>query len=312
MRPYYYSLDEYNREVFGKKLYKLTIPGGYTCPNSDGTIGMGGCIFCSAGGSGEFAPDDALSVPEQLELAKERIRNKFTASETGEDYIVYFQSFTATYGDIDRMRRRFHAAADWPQTAVVDVATRPDCLSEEVLSLLSEIRRKKPVWVELGLQTASEETARFIRRGYTNDVYIQAVRQLHDLNIPVIAHVILGLPGERKGDVIRTIRFLNETKTDGVKLQLLHVLRGAALADMEYTPLTMDAYIDLVLDCLLHLNNEIVVHRLTGDGDKKLLLSPVWSADKKRVLNALHRAMREREIIQGNLASAVDKPEGLF
>ena len=312
MRPYYYSLDEYNKEVFGKKLYKLSIPGGFTCPNRDGTIGTGGCIFCSEGGSGEFTPEEMLSVPEQLEQAKQRILQKFRPSEDGEDYIAYFQSFTATYGDLQRMRERFHAAADWPQTAVVDIATRPDCLQEGVLDLLAEIRKKKQVWVELGLQTASEETARLIHRGYTNEVYLQAVRRLHALDIPVVAHVILGLPGESREDVLRTIRFINTTGTDGVKLQLLHVLQGTALAQTDYTPLTMEAYIDLVLDCLSHMRKDIVVHRLTGDGDKRLLIAPLWSADKKRVRNALHRAMREREIIQGNLVADVDKTDALF
>ena len=299
MRPYYYSLDEYNKETFGRKLYKLSLPGGSTCPNRDGTCGTGGCIFCSTGGAGEFTPDASLPVAQQLEEAKQRVCRKIREDADTAQFIAYFQSFTATYAPLDVLRRRFTQAIEWPQTAVLDVATRPDCLPPATLDVLAALRERKPVWVELGLQTANEESARLIRRGYANDVYAQAVRALHERGIPVITHVILGLPGETREDMLRTIDYINRVGTDGVKLQLLHVLRGTALEQMKYSPLTMDAYIDLLLDCIAHLREDVVVHRLTGDGDKRLLLAPLWSADKKTVLNTVHRRMREREIIQG-------------
>lgn len=297
----YYSLDAYNKQNFGRKLYKLSLPGGTTCPNRDGSKGSGGCIFCGAGGSGEFTPDASLPVETQLENAKQRVANKIKEEPDSAQFIAYFQSFTATYAPLDDMRTRFFAAARWPQTAVVDIATRPDCLPPQTLDLLSELRREKPVWVELGLQTASDETGRRINRGYETAVYRDAVRALHERDIPVVTHVILGLPGETPDDVLRTVDLLNAVGTDGVKFQLLHVLRGTALERMDYTPLTMEAYIDLLLSCIARLDAHIVVHRLTGDGDKRLLLSPLWSADKKRVLNAIRRAMDARDIRQGML-----------
>lgn len=297
---HYYSLDQFNRETFGRKLYKLSLPGGTTCPNRDGTKGCGGCIFCSAGGSGEFTPDAALPVTEQLERAKRRVQNKIREDADTAQFIAYFQSFTATYALTDAQRARFFEAARWPQTAVVDIATRPDCLPPQVLDMLADLRKIKPVWVELGLQTANDATAKRIGRGYETREYTEAVRALHAIGIPVVTHVILGLPGETREDVLHTIDTLNAAGSDGVKLQLLHVLRGTALAETDYTPLTMEAYIDLLLDCVERLNPHIVVHRLTGDGDKRLLLAPLWSADKKRVLNAVRRAMRERAAVQGS------------
>ncbi len=297
----YYSLDDYNKQTFGRKLYKLSLPGGTTCPNRDGTKGVGGCIFCSAGGSGEFTPDASLPVEMQLELAKARVANKIKEDPDTAQFIAYFQSFTATYAPPDTMRARFFAATRWPQTAVVDIATRPDCLPPQTLGLLEALRREKPVWVELGLQTASDDTAKRINRGYDTAVWYDTVRALHERGICVVTHVILGLPGETRDDVLRTVEAVNESGSDGVKFQLLHVLRGTALENVAYTPLTMDAYIDLLLDCVAHLDRRVVVHRLTGDGDKRLLKAPLWSADKKRVLNAIRREMRLRDIRQGML-----------
>lgn len=297
----YYSLDAYNKQVFGCKLYKLSLAGGTTCPNRDGTKGIGGCIFCGAGGAGEFAPDASLPVETQLELAKARVAAKIREQPDTAQFIAYFQSFTATYAPVGTMRARFFAAARWPQTAVVDIATRPDCLEPQTLDLLCALRREKPVWVELGLQTANDETAKRINRGYETAVWRDAVRALHARGISVVTHVILGLPGETQDDVLRTVRLLNDEGTDGVKFHLLHVLRGTALETMDYTPLSMDAYIELLLSCIAHLDARIVVHRLTGDGDKRLLISPLWSADKKRVLNAIRRAMDAHDIRQGML-----------
>ncbi|MBQ7547774.1 MAG: TIGR01212 family radical SAM protein [Clostridia bacterium] len=302
---HYYSLDQFNRETFGRKLYKLSLPGGTTCPNRDGSRGVGGCIFCSAGGSGEFTPDASLCVTEQLARAKQRVAGKIREDADTAQFIAYFQSFTATYAMTQEQRARFFEAARWPQTAVLDIATRPDCLPPDVLDMFSQLRSIKPVWVELGLQTANDATAGRIRRGYDTREYVQAVRNLHEVGVSVVTHVILGLPGETRADMLHTIDTVNAVGSDGVKLQLLHVLRGTALAETDYTPLTMDAYIDLLCDCISHLDAQIVVHRLTGDGDKRLLLAPLWSADKKRVLNAVHRAMRERNIRQG---SAHEKP----
>ncbi len=297
----YYSLDAYNKQTFGRKLYKLSLPGGSTCPNRDGTKGSGGCIFCSAGGSGEFTPEESLPVETQLELAKQRVANKIKEDPDEPQFIAYFQSFTATYAPIETMRARFLAAARWRQTAVVDVATRPDCLPVETLDLLCEVMREKPVWVELGLQTSNDETAVRLNRGYDTAVYFDSVRALHERGIAVVTHIILGLPGETREDVLRTVEAVNQAGSDGVKFQLLHVLRGTALEHMDYAPLSMDAYIDLLCDCVAHLDRRIVVHRLTGDGDKRLLVSPLWSADKKRVLNAIRRAMDERDVRQGML-----------
>lgn len=299
MRPYYYALNAYNQAHFGRKLYKLALPGGTTCPNRDGTKGTGGCIFCASDGSGAFTPDCALSVTEQLERAVARVSKKIHLDPTIPQFIAYFQSFTSTYAPIERLTTQFTQAVNWHGTAVLDVATRPDCLSDEVVSLLHALRQKKPVWVELGLQTANERTARFINRCYENDDYVRAVDALHAVDIPVVTHVILGLPGETTQDMLRTVDYINQVGTDGVKFQLLHVLRGTALSQMPYTPLTLDAYTDILLACIERLRPEIVVHRLTGDGDKRLLIAPQWSADKKRVLNHLHNAMRQREIRQG-------------
>lgn len=299
MRPYYYALHEYNMETFGRKLYKLSLQGGTTCPNRDGSKGTGGCIFCAADGSGAFTPDGTLSVTEQLEKAVERVSRKMQIQKDEPQFIAYFQSFTSTYAPVEHLRRQFTQAICWPGTAVLDVATRPDCLPPEVIELLETLRRQKPVWVELGLQTAHEATARVIHRCYENAVYEKAVQALHAVGIPVITHVILGLPGETKADMLRTVEYLNRVGTDGVKFQLLHVLRGTALAEMDYTPLTLEEYTDILLDCIEHLEPQIVVHRITGDGDKRLLLAPLWSGDKKKVLNEIHKAMRVRDIRQG-------------
>lgn len=299
MKPYYYALHEYNQETFGRKLYKLSLSGGTTCPNRDGSRGTGGCIFCAADGSGAFTPDSTLPVTQQLEKAMEHVSRKIKTEPGVPQFIAYFQSFTGTYAPIEHLRTRFTQAICWPGTAVLDVATRPDCLPAETVSLLAQLRKQKPVWVELGLQTANETTAHAINRCFANAEYEQAVQALHAVGIPVITHLILGLPGETKADMLRTVEYVNRVGTDGVKFQLQHVLRGTALAEMPYKPLTMEEYTDILLDCIEHLHPNTVVHRLTGDGDKRQLIAPLWSADKKRVLNEIHRAMRMRAIRQG-------------
>ena len=294
----YYSLDAYLKKTFGEKVYKLSLDGGMTCPNRDGTCGDRGCIFCSAGGSGDFAASRQTAVSRQIEQAMAQVKRKMPDGSQG-SYIAYFQSYTGTYAPLPRLRALLTDAAAHPDIAALSVATRPDCLGEAVLDLLEELGRRLPVWVELGLQSASDETARLCNRAYPTALFADAARRLHGRGISVIAHVILGLPGETRADMLETIDFLNRQRVDGVKLHLLHVLRDTPLARMTYTPLTMDEYIGHLIACLRRLSPAIVVHRITGDGPKADLLAPLWSADKKRVLNAIHRRMRDEGAYQG-------------
>ena len=286
------NVSTYFKNKYGKKIYKVSINAGFTCPNRDGKLGDRGCIFCSAGGSGDFAEDARLSITEQIEAGKKRIANKIP-----EEYglIAYFQAFTNTYAPIETLRKVYTEAAAHPEVEIISVATRPDCLGEEVLNLLSEINRIKPVWVELGLQTIHEKTAEYIRRGYPLAVFDEAVRNLKERGIETIVHVILGLPGESREDMLETVRYVGESGVQGIKLQLLHVLKGTDLAD-EYAKgkfycLTLDEYANLVRDCLDILPEDIIIHRMTGDGDKKILIAPEWSRDKKNVLNTLNRVL---------------------
>jgi len=295
----YHSLDYALKVEFGEKVYKAALNGGFTCPNRDGKLGTRGCIFCSAGGSGDFAAPSGLSITEQINTAIEGVGRKTNA----EKFIAYFQAFTNTYGPIEKMRRLFTEAISHPQIAILSVATRPDCLSVKVLELLSELNQIKPVWVELGLQTIHEDTARWMRRGYELPVFDDAVKRLRDRGITVIVHVILGLKGETKQMILDTVRYLNNMDIQGVKLQLLHVIEGTDLA-MEYRAgdlpvFTREEYVDLVIDCLEHLSPEIVVHRLTGDGPSDLLVAPLWSRRKREVLNLIHHEMKVRSGYQG-------------
>ncbi|WP_434310710.1 TIGR01212 family radical SAM protein [Hominifimenecus sp. rT4P-3] len=300
-----YTLNDYCRKEFGEKLYKLSLNAGLSCPNRDGTLDTRGCIFCSAGGSGDFAAPAGLSIGGQIDDAKKRVAGKFS----GGRYIAYFQAYTNTYGPIEYLEEIFTEAISRPEIAVLSIATRPDCLSPEVLDLLARLKRRKPVWVELGLQTIHEETARFIRRGYPLSCFSDAWTRLHALGIPVIAHVILGLPGEGEKEVSATIRYLSQhgpaAPIDGIKLQLLHVLDGTDLGVLyqkePFPVLSLEEYLPLLAGCLRRLSPETVVHRLTGDGPKRLLLAPAWSADKKRVLNEIHRYFQEHNIRQGQL-----------
>ena len=296
----YYSLNDYLLENYGEKLYKLSLDGGMTCPNRDGHIDTRGCIFCSAEhGSGDFAASRTLSITEQIETAKARVAGKFSGSH----YIAYFQAFTNAYADVSYLEKIFTEAIMHPDIKILSIATRPDCLPEDVLELLSRLNRIKPVWIELGLQTIHQKTADYIRRGYALDCYNDAVRKLHALGITVITHVILGLPGETKSDMLETVHYLNNVGTDGVKLQLLHVLKDTDLADdylnSQFRELSLEEYIDIVIDSLEALSPDIVIHRLTGDGPKKLLVAPLWSANKKHVLNTLHGEIRRRNTYQG-------------
>lgn len=294
----YYSLNEYYKQKYGKKVYRLAISGGMTCPNRDGTIGERGCIFCSAGGSGEFASSAALSVSEQLEDAKRRVRSK-----TRENlYIAYFQPFTNTYAPVERLRTLYEAAISHDDVVGLAIGTRPDCLPPEVIALLRQINHKKPVTVELGLQTIHESTAVYIRRGYPLSVYDEAVQALHEAGIEVITHVILGLPGETREMMLETAAYVGRV-TDGIKLQLLHVLEGTDLADDYrrglFRTMTLEEYAQVLCSCIRILPKNTVICRLTGDGDKKSLIAPQWSADKKRVLNYINKMLTDNNIQQG-------------
>lgn len=304
----FYSLNDALRERFGEKLYKLTLNGGCTCPNRDGTLGARGCIFCSEGGSGEFAGSPELSVSEQIEEGKRRLAGKRPVRR----YIAYFQAYTNTYGPEERLRRMFTEAISHPEIAVLSIATRPDCLGDEVLSLLEELNRIKPVWVELGLQTIHEKTAAFIRRGYPLSVFDQAVKALTQRGIETIVHTILGLPGETPEMMLDTVRYVNLTSASGIKLQLLHILKNTDLADYYvrtgFSVLSMEEYVDLVIRCLEICRPDLVIHRLTGDGPGDLLIAPEWSRAKRQVLNAIHKEMKKRETYQGRLYESKSNP----
>ena len=295
---HYTALSPYLKRRFGCKVYKLSLSAGCTCPNRDGTLGARGCIFCS--GSGEFAASGSASIPEQLEQAKYILGKK----AQGAKFIAYFQDFTNTYGAVSRLEPLFLAAMEPDDVVALSIATRPDCLPEDILRMLARLRAKKPVFVELGLQTIHDNTAQYIRRGYPLSVFDDAVQKLHALDIEVIAHQILGLPGETAEMMAETTRHLGSVHVDGVKLHLLHVLRGTDLAreyaDGRIQMLELDAYIDILEQCLAVLPPDVVIHRLTGDGAKRDLIAPLWSADKKRVLSAIQKRFEQDGVMQGS------------
>lgn len=295
----YYSLDAMLRLRFGEKVYKITLNGGMTCPNRDGTLGNKGCIFCSEGGSGDFAGSPSLSIPAQIEQQIQAIRQKRPVRR----FIAYFQAYTNTYAPVDYLEKIFWEAVSHPDIACLSIGTRPDCLPQKTLQLLETLNAVKPVWVELGLQTIHAQTARYIRRGYDLECFEQAVRDLHRRNLEITVHTILGLPSESRKETLETIDYLNRQPIQGIKLQLLHVLRDTDLAADylagKFQVLSRDAYLDLVIDCLEHLSPDIAVHRITGDGPKSLLIAPLWSCRKREVLNALHHRMKLRNTWQG-------------
>jgi len=295
----YHSLDYMLKERFGDKIYKLALNGGMTCPNRDGTLDLRGCIFCSQGGSGDFAGDKQQSITEQINAQKAKISEKRNARY----FIAYFQAYTNTYASIEYLTSIFTEAIENPDIIALSIATRPDCLGMEVLELLNTLNQRKPVWVELGLQTIHPQTATYIRRGYDLSCFEKAVQNLRALHIEVVVHTILGLPGESNNDILQTMNYLNQQDIQGVKLQLLHVLKDTDLArDYEaglFTVYTMAEYIDIVISCLEHLSPDTVIHRLTGDGPKDLLIAPLWSHSKRTVLNTLHRTFNIRGTWQG-------------
>lgn len=285
------TVNQYCKERYGEKLYKLSLNGGFTCPNRDGRCGTGGCIFCSSGGSGDFAPSALLPIADQIEEAKNRVSSKFH----GTHYIAYFQAFTNTYADVERLRELYLPLTEREDIAVISIATRPDCLPPEVLAFLSELNQKKDVWVELGLQTIHEKSIQYIRRGYANEEYERTVAALNAIGIHTITHLILGLPGETRQDMLSSVQYVAQHGSQGIKLQLLHVLEGTDLVSDYYAgkfdTLDFETYLSVLSDCLRELPDSMVIHRLTGDGPKKSLIAPLWSADKKRVLNAIKKLL---------------------
>ncbi len=295
----YYSVDYYLKQAFGEKVYRLALNGGMTCPNRDGTLGNRGCIFCSAAGSGDFAQDGCAPIPEQLAAAKGQLRNKRNCRK----FIAYFQAYTNTYAPVEKLRKLFMDAIKDPDVVILSIATRPDCLSGEVLKLLEGLNRIKPVWVELGLQTVHSETSRFIRSGFTLECFHQAVFQLHQRGIPSIVHVILGLPGESGAQMLETVSHVGRLPVFGIKLQLLHVLSGTDLGTLyrerPFPLFTQEEYCEMVCRCLELLPPSITIHRLTGDGPKELLMAPLWSRAKRSVLNQIHQTLKEQDTWQG-------------
>ena len=303
------TLSDYLKRTYGCKVYKLSLQSGCTCPNRDGTVGSGGCTFCSEGGSGDFAAffltkdeiGNAISIEENIDRQIESAKEKVAAKLKGKDhkYIAYFQSFTNTYGDPAILEKIYRQALSHSEVVALSIGTRPDCLPDEIISMLESLRNEyqKDIWIELGLQTINEDTARHFRRGYELSVFEDAYRRLKEKDFTVIVHVILGLPGENEEDMLATVRYLAKLspKLDGIKLQLLHVLKGTDLAkefeETGFHVFTLEEYCDLVVKCLKLLPKDIVVHRITGDGPKRLLVAPLWSANKKLVLNTLNKAI---------------------
>ena len=303
----YHSLDHMLRERFGEKVYKVTLNGGMSCPNRDGKLGDRGCIFCSQGGSGDFAADAALTITEQIDSQIAVL----SAKRPIHKYIAYFQAYTNTYAPVEYLRKIFTEALRHPAIVALSIGTRPDCLGEDVLELLTGLNREKPVWVELGLQTIHEDTAKYIRRGYPLSCFNEAVKNLRERQIEVIVHTILGLPGESEAQILETMEYLNRKDIQGIKLQLLHVLKGTDLAEDylagKFHVYEREEYLDLLIRCLEHLDPDIVIHRITGDGPKDLLIAPLWTSRKREVLNLLHHQMKVADSWQGKRFQAVNK-----
>ncbi len=295
---YINTLNAYLKNRFGRKIYKLTLDGGMTCPNRDGKVGFGGCIFCGGNGSGSFCPSVDLSITDQIEEGKKLLKNKI--KEGG--YIAYFQSHTNTYAAVPYLRKIFYEAVNHPDIVGISIGTRPDCLENEVLKLLEELAKIKPLWVELGLQTINENTAKLINRCYPLKVYDEAVKNLKSIGAEVVTHVILGLPGESEEQMLETVAYSSKV-SDGIKLQLLHVLKDAKLYEMyqkePFKIFSMEEYTELLCRCIEIIPKNVVIHRMTGDGDKRLLVEPMWSGNKKVVLNYINKVFLEKDIVQG-------------
>jgi radical SAM protein (TIGR01212 family) len=299
VKSVYKTANQYYKETFGCKVYKLAISGGMSCPNRDGTLSDSGCIFCSAFGSGDFAEQKCSSIYEQIEKAKSRVSNKIKTNK----YIAYFQDFTNTYAPVEYLEKIFTEAISHPDIVALSIATRPDCLPDDVLNLLENLNKIKPVWVELGLQTIHPATAELINRQYDLSVFDQAVFSLKNRGIEVIVHMIIGLPDENKEMIVETAKHIGNIGSDGIKFHLLHILSDTDLGK-EYLNgnidvLSMEEYIDILEECVRVIPPDMVIHRLTGDGDKKKLLAPLWSGDKKTVLNSINKAFERDNVRQG-------------
>jgi radical SAM protein (TIGR01212 family) len=291
------------KKTYGRKIYKLSLNGGMSCPNRDGTIDTRGCIFCSEGGSGDFATPMENSITQQIEDAKKLVEDKIS-NPTNVKYIAYFQAYTNTHAPVTYLRSIFMEAIHHPDVIILSIATRPDCISDEVLALLEELNRIKPVWIELGLQTIHESTSDYIRRGYPLSEFVLQVDRLHRIGVITIVHTILGLPSETKHDMLMTMEYISKLPIQGIKLQLLHILKGTDLgamyeAGLQIQVLSLEDYTDILISCLELLPEEMVIHRITGDGPKKLLLAPLWSGNKKLVLNHINHQLKVRDTYQG-------------
>lgn len=295
----FYSLNEYCKQTFGEKVYRLSLNGGMTCPNRDGALGYGGCSFCSEGGSGDFAANYQVSISAQIAEAKTRIQQKTDCHQ----FIAYFQAYTNTYAPLQHLRRIYTEALEEPDVVALSIGTRSDCLSDDILDLLEELSKRKPIWIELGLQTIHNSTHKKLNTHSTVEQFDTAVSKLYSRGIPVIAHVILGLPDETKSMMKQTVSHITALPVSGIKLQLLHILKGTQLAEVyEKTPFPLfdlEEYCDFVIDCMELLPPTMVIHRMTGDGPRKLLIAPLWSTDKKRVLNTIQKRLKERDTWQG-------------
>ena len=295
----YHSLNYFLRDRFKEKVFKISLDGGFSCPNRDGTISKGGCLFCSESGSGDYAGDRELSITKQFCDIKEMMNKKWKEGK----YIAYFQAFTNTYAPVEELKRKYNEALKQEGVVAIAIATRPDCLQDEVLELLEEINKKFYVWVELGLQTVSDETARKINRGYKLEVYEDAIRRLKERNIDFVTHCIFGLPGETKEDMLRSVDYIAHSGSKGIKFHLLHLMKHTPMVklyergDLEF--LSQDDYIDLICKSIAMLPEDMVVHRLTGDAPRDLLIGPMWSLKKWEVLNAIDKALVDNEIYQG-------------
>lgn len=294
----YYSLNYFLREKFGEKVFKISLDAGFTCPNRDGSVSSGGCVFCSSRGSGDFA-----GTGKDLVGQFNDIRNMMNKKWKNGSYIGYFQAYTNTYADVDVLREKYYSIMNLEDVVGIAIATRPDCLSYEVLELLSEINEKTYLWVELGLQTVHEDTASLINRGYALQTYIDAVNELKKRNIEVVTHVILGLPGEDKGKMLETVEFVANTGTQGIKLHLLHLLKDTRMVELyesgQFVPMERDEYAELIADCIERVPENMVIHRLTGDGPRETLIEPRWSIKKWEVLNQIDYELMDRDTWQG-------------
>lgn len=289
--------SEYFKNTYGFKVYKISLESGLSCPNR-GKNKEGGCIFCSEGGSGEFAEDVTIDIEKGIERGINRVKDK-----NPNGYIAYFQSYTNTYGDIDYMRNIYFKVINNSKIIGLSIGTRPDCLGEDVIEMLRELNDFKPVYVELGLQTSNDNTARIINRGYESKIYLEGVKKLKDIGINVITHIILGLPGENINDALKTVDYVVKSGSDGIKFHSLFVLKNTVLEKMyldnRYTPLSEDEYIDWLSKCIQHTPKHIVIHRITGDPPKKILVEPTWTMNKKKVLNDIYKYFKENDICQG-------------